>query len=152
MPKRRKSKDNPYTIVLIDNKFLLKFKDSKNTIQIVELSNDIYKVFNAFELEDISMMHKVEKYIEHSEVYEDTLYKRALNKPISVEEEIERRDNIYKLKNAIENLPPVQKRRIRMYYFDDLKLEDIARIEECTFQAISKSINQAILNLRKKIE
>ena len=152
MQKRRKSKDNPYTIVLIDNKFLLKFKDSKNTIQIVELSNDIYKVFNAFELEDISMMHKVEKYIEHSEVYEDTLYKRALNKPISVEEEIERRDNIYKLKNAIENLPPVQKRRIRMYYFDDLKLEDIARIEECTFQAISKSINQAILNLRKKIE
>lgn len=152
MPKRRKSKDNPYTIVLIDNKFLLKFKDSKNTIQIVELSNDIYKVFNAFELEDISMMHKVEKYIEHSEVYEDTLYKRALNKPISVEEEIERRDNIYKLKNAIENLPPVQKRRIRMYYFDDLKLKDIARIEECTFQAISKSINQAILNLRKKIE
>lgn len=152
MPKRRKSKDNPYTIVLIDNKFLLKFKDSKNTIQIVELSNDMYNVFNAFELEDISMMHKVEKYIEHSEVYEDTLYKRALNKPISVEEEIERRDNIYKLKNAIENLPPVQKRRIRMYYFDDLKLEDIARIEECTFQAISKSINQAILNLRKKIE
>ena len=32
LPKRRKSKDNPYTIVLIDDVYYLTFRDSNNIL------------------------------------------------------------------------------------------------------------------------
>ena len=80
------------------------------------------------------------KYIEHSELYEETLYKRSFNKVMSSEEQVEYNDNILKLKLAIDKLPEKQKRRLKMYYFDDFSLGEIARIEGCSFQAISKSI------------
>lgn len=149
MPKRRKSKDNPYTIIVLDNKYFLKFKDSKNIIQMVEMTMDIYELFNKFELEDISYMHKVDKHIEHSEVYEENLYKRATYKPLSVEEQVEYNLEILRLKEAINSLPIIQKRRIKMYYFNNLPLEKIAKIEGCSFQAISKSIIQGIKKLKK---
>ena len=76
LPKRRKSKDNPYTIIIMDNKYYLKFNDSKNNLQMVELDIEIYELFNQFELEDISQMHKVDKHIEHFEAYEESIYKR----------------------------------------------------------------------------
>lgn len=86
MPKRRKSKDNPYNLILLNDKYYLTFKDGRNVQQTVELSLDIFEAFNKFELEDISQMHKYDKHIEHSEVYEESLYKRALNKPMTLEE------------------------------------------------------------------
>lgn len=152
MPKRRKSKDNPYTIIILDDRYYLTFKDSNNTLQTVELSMEIYDIFNKFELEDISQMHKVDKHIEHSEVYEENLYKRAVNKPMSVEEQIEYNDDILNLKIAIDKLPETQKRRIKMYYFDNLSLEQIAQIEECSFQAISKSILIGVTKLKKNLK
>lgn len=152
LPKRRKSKDNPYTIILLDDKYYLSFKDSNKKLQKVEISIEIYEIFNKFELEDISQMHKVDKHIEHSELYEESLYKRALEKPISIEEQIEYNDDIFNLKKAIDKLPETQKRRIKMYYFDNLSLEKIAQIEECSFQAISKSILTGVTNLKKNLK
>lgn len=151
-PKRRKSKDNPYNLILLNDKYYLTFKDGRNVQQIVELSLDIFEAFNKFELEDISQMHKYDKHIEHSEVYEESLYKRALNKPMTLEEQVEYNDDILNLKKAINRLPNVQKRRIKMYYFDNLSLEQIAIIEECSFQAISKSILIGINALKKNLK
>lgn len=39
-----------------------------------------------------------------------------------------------------------------MYYFDNLSLEQIAIIEECSFQAISKSILIGINALKKNLK
>lgn len=151
MPKRRKNKDNPYTLFYSEEKknYMIKFKDSKGIFQNIELTDELYQIFNKFELEDISLMHKIDKYIEHSEIFEETLYKRATKKVISVEEQVEKNISFVELKQAINKLPNAQKRRIKMYYFDDLNLEQIAKIENCSFQAISKSINVALQNLNK---
>jgi DNA-directed RNA polymerase specialized sigma subunit len=51
--------------------------------------------------------------------------------------------------NAINKLSSTQRRRIKMYYFDELDLKTIATIEHTSFQMISKSIKQAIKNLKK---
>lgn len=154
MPKRRKSKDNPYTIIYCEEKqiYKIRFNDGKGILQNVELTDELYKLFNIFELEDISMMHKMDKYIEHSEVFEETLYKRSVVSVISVEEQVEKSINYKMLRKAINNLPDIQKRRIKMYYFDELNLEEIAEIEGCSFQAVSKSINTALQNLKKNLK
>ena len=83
-PKRRKSKDNPYTLGFdeIKKTYTLSFKDVNNITRVIEINELLYKEFNKFELEDLSEMNEYDNHIEHSELYEETLYKRSFNKDI----------------------------------------------------------------------
>ena len=45
-PKRRKYRDNPYTLEFKENKYYIRFKDITNNIQIVEVSEEVYKIFD----------------------------------------------------------------------------------------------------------
>ncbi len=51
-PKRRKYKDNLYTLNYIEEKniYMVSFKDGKGNIQKVEVSKKVYKAFDNFEL------------------------------------------------------------------------------------------------------
>lgn len=149
MPKRRKSKDNPYTLNYFESKYTVKFKDGKNIVHEVEITEKVFKSFDKFELEDISQMHEFERHIEHSELLDSTLNNRAFNKAISVEEEVENKVIAEELKNALDTLSEVQKRRIKMYYFEDLNLREIAEREGCSIKNVHKSIDQGLENLRK---
>ena len=40
-PKRRKYNDNPYELKEINNTYIVKFKDSKNIIKIVEVDLNV---------------------------------------------------------------------------------------------------------------
>lgn len=153
MPIRNKHKDNPYTLGYDDEKqtYTVEFVDNKKVIHKIAISVEVYKAFDSFELEDISQIHKFRKHIEHSEVYEETLNTRMISKPVSVEEEVESKIEYEELKNAIDQLSDIQKRRIKMYYFEDMTLEQIATIEGATHQAISKSINKGIEEIKKII-
>lgn len=90
LPKRKRSKDNPYTILFCEEKntYMVVFVDSRGISQKVELTNELYELFNIFELEDISSMHKFDKHIEHSELLDSTLYKRSVKKNLSVEHQV----------------------------------------------------------------
>ena len=56
------------------------------------------------------------------------------------------------LKNAINTLSLVQKRRIKMYYFEDMTLKQIAELEHCSIMSVKESINSGINKLRKIIK
>ena len=118
MPIRNKSKDNPYTLGFDEEKniYTVEFKDNKNILHKVEISEKVYKAFDKFELEDISQIHKVRSHIEHSEMFEETLNTRILYKPISIEEEVENKVLLDDLKKAINHLTDVQKRRLKLDY------------------------------------
>ena len=89
-PKRRKYKDNPYTLKYIKEKniYIVSFKDVKGRLQDVEVSKEIYKAFDRFELDDLSELNEYDNHIEHSEIFENNLESRAKDKPISLENEI----------------------------------------------------------------
>lgn len=152
--KRNKSKDNPYTLGYDNDKnvYIVEFKDCKQINQKVEINKEIYDAFDKFELEDISQIHKYRKHIEHSEIFDYSLYKRAVNTPKSVDCIVEEKIFISKIKEALEQLSDVQKRRLKMYYFEDMKLEEIALLENTTHQAISKSIRKGIEEIKKNIK
>ena len=60
------------------------------------------------------------------------------------------RDETYKeLINAIHQLSPIQQKRIKAYYFDELNTEKIAKNEKCTQHSIRVSIRRALSELRK---
>lgn len=148
-PKRRKSKDNPYVIERINGVNFVSFKDVNGVLQIVEVNAEVFEIFNKSELRDISQMHEYERHIEHSEVFENNLYKRSIDKALSVEEEVINKTTFENLKNAINNLPEIQRRRIKKYYFDDMTFEEIAKEENCTKRAVKFSIDIALEKISK---
>ena len=97
-------------------------------------------------------MHKYERHIEHSEIYENTLNSRAVDKPVSLEQEVENKIMVDELKDAINLLSEVQKRRLKMYYFEDMTLKQIADIEGCSPKNVFKSIEQAKENIKKNLK
>ncbi len=151
LPKRNKSKDNPYTLGFDDEKqvYTVEFVDNKKVVHKVEISEKVYQAFDKFELEDISQIHKFRRHIEHSEIFEETLNNRMVDKPITIEEEVEDKLLMEELKQAINQLSDTQKRRVKLYYFEDMTVEDIAALEGTTHQAVSKSIRKAVEEIKK---
>lgn len=150
-PKRRKYKDNPYTLNYIEerNIYIVSFKDVKGHLQKIEVSEEVYKAFDRFELQDVKELNEYDRHIEHSELYENSLEKRAKDKPLSLEDEIIKKSTFDELKQAIELLPEVQKRRIKKYYFADKNEYVIAKEENTTQQAVNKTLKQAIQKLKE---
>ena len=149
LPKKRKYKDNLYTLSTIDNHYYILFRDSSNIPRIVEVKKEIYDIFNQFELDDLKELNEYDRHIEHLELTDESIYKKVINNEDGIDDLIIRNSTYDELINAINKLSNTQRRRIKMYNFDELDLKTIASIEHTSFQMISKSIKQAINNLKK---
>ena len=108
-PKRRKDKYNPYTIFEKDGQYYVSFKDGQGDLHKLEISKALYDTFDSFELSDLVYLNVVDRHIEQSEVWENTLNMRAMKKPDSMEEIVFRRLQTEKLHKAISELPEKQK-------------------------------------------
>lgn len=149
--RRRKCKDNPYTLVYNFEKeqYMVVFKSIHNKNEKVIINEEIFNLMNKFELEDISQMHKYERHIEHSELYEGTLYSRITKKEDKIIDIIIKKENFEKLYYAISKLSNKQKRRLILYYFYENTLDEIARKEDCSVHSIFISIERAKENIKK---
>lgn len=119
-PKRTKDKDNPYTIFTVGLKtehprYYLQFTDGQHRCHSLEISWEVFALFDRFELED-------------------TVVRQMLHK---------------ELHKAIARLPDTQRRRLVLYYFQQLTYEQIAEMEGCRYQSVQESILSAIEKLRK---
>lgn len=153
-PKRRKSKDNPYNLCFDEktNTYKIKFIDSLSKQQEVEIDYELYLIFNQFELKDLSMMNEYDRHIEHIEQSDEMLYHNAINKSINIEDKVIEKIMYQELKKEIERLPDIQKRRLKMYFFKDMTLREIAVIEGCSIRSIKYSIDIAISKLLKNFK
>lgn len=151
-PKRRKDKYNPYNIFENDNKYYIEFVDAQKGKICIEINKEIYAAFNQFELDDLHEMNIFDRHMEHSEVYEWTLENRDRRLKESAEDEALRKIAVEELHQAIAILPENQRRRLVYYYFGNLTYEQIAEIENCSFQAVAKSIKAAEEKLKKFLE
>lgn len=148
-PNRKKDKYNPYTLMIVDGKYYLSFKDGRGVIQDIEIDQVLYELFNRFELEDISYLNRVSRHIEHSELTEASLNNRAFYKAESLEETVSRSLEYELLHKAISKLPEIQRRRLLLYFFGEMTYEQIAKMEGCTKRAVKFSVDIAIEKLKK---
>ena len=150
-PKRRRSKDNPYILNFNDgrNVYTVSFKDVYGNIQIVDVDEKIYNCLDKFELKDLSEMNEYDRHIEHSNIYENKINDRAFLQAESVEDIVENKLISDKLKNAIDELSVIQRKRIKMYYFEGLSQKEITEIEGVSLRAVQYTLNEAISELRK---
>lgn len=148
-PNRKNDKHNPYTLMIVEGRYHLSFKDGRGKLQTLEIDKILYDLFNLFELEDISYLNKVSRHIEHSELTEATLNERAFYKQTNLDEMVLRNMECELLHKAISKLPEVQKRRLLLYFFGDMTYEQIAKMEGCTKRAVKFSVDIAIEKLKK---
>ena len=151
-PKRRKDKDNPYTLSKRQDKHYLSFRDGQGVLRELQITRELFEALNRFELDDLSILNEWDRHYEHSELTEISLYNRAATLPESVEEAVFRNLRYEALHKAIKQLPEVQRRRLILYYFAGLTYAQIAEKEGCTFQAVGKSISAAEKRLKKILE
>ena len=156
-PKRGKDKDNPYSLNFKENNYVVSFKTVKNEYKEVKVSEEVFKAFDKFELEDISQLHKVDKHIDmrvidNTEYMDIILFNNAVNDEISIEEQIENKILQEELKKAILELSEVQKRRVIKYYFENKTLQKIAEEEGCSITSVKESLDSSINKLRKKLK
>ncbi len=134
------------------NKHIAIFKDSENKIKRVEISNIVFELLINEKKKEKSQQNEYDRHIEHSEIYENNLPSRVMDKPISLEEQFENKLINKELKEAINSLSELQKRRIQMYYFENKTLREIAEIEGCAIMSIKDSLDVAINKLEKKLK
>ena len=147
MKKRRKYKENPYVLNNDGEIYTIIFKDSKNKINQIVISKELYDVFDRFELDDLKELNEYDRHTEHLELTDEEIYKRS-GKSYDVESNFENRNFSSSLSKAISSLSPVQKRRIVKYYFNDKNEYEIAKEEGTTHQAVNKSLIQARTKLK----
>lgn len=150
-PKRRKYRENPYKLSKDESKnlYIVTFRDTSGIIQEIEVTKEVWEVFDEYEKIDISVMNEFDRHTEHSEIYKNSLEKRANEKIMSLEDDFIKQATFEELKKAIDMLPEIQKRRIKKYYFDDKNEYQIAEEEGSTQQAVHIILERAIKNLKK---
>lgn len=153
-PKRRKAQDNPYSLIREvdgcgDEHFYITFEDGQGRLNRVEVSRDLFFEFDRFELEDLSYLNTLDRHYEHSELTETALWTRAAVQQVTVEETVIQHLQSDQVRGAIEQLPQIQRRRLVLYYFRGLNYRQIAEMEGCQYQAVQKSIHDAIRKIKK---
>ena len=156
-PKRRIDKDNPYRLFAVgatsnEPHFFIQFRDGAGTEHCLEIEKPLYDLFDDYELDDLSYLNEVDNHYEHSELTEATLRKRAVVRPEDVEAVVLAQMERAQLHIAISRLPEIQRRRLTLYYYGELTHQQIADIEGCAREVVTKSIKKAICNLKKLLD
>ena len=99
-PKRRRDKEDPYTILKKDSNYYVKFKDVNGVDKIVEVTKEVFDCFNELELKYVSEMNEFDRHIEHYQLDEYSLEKRNIRIEPTLEELYENKcemQNLYKI-------------------------------------------------------
>lgn len=153
-PKRRRYRDNPYKLSSIKelNLFYVSFKDAKGIEREVKVTEEVFNIFNDFELEDLSQMNEYDNHIEHISLREEQLCIRVKNHRKLIEDEVIENIAFNRIMAEIKKLPKIQKRRFIKYYFYDMTYKQIAMEEKCTKMAVKFSIDKALEKIVRKFK
>ena len=148
-PKRKKDKQNPYTLSIENGKEYISFHDTEVTYRKIEVTHVLFSQFNDVELEDISYLNTVSRHYEFSELTEQAINERAFLPQEPIEDAVFRKLQYAQLYTAIQTLPDKQRERLILYYFRNYTYAQIAEMEGCTVMPVKRSIDKALAQLAK---
>ena len=148
--------ENPYTlrteIYEGITHYYVSFTDGQAIHRETEVSRPIYLEFLRFVEIERSLRHWDERHKEHSELTDETLNRRAVNPPISLEDTVFDSLRNERLRMAIQGLPEIQRRRFVLYHEFGLTYEQLAKMEGCTKMPVKRSIDRAEQKIREQIK
>jgi len=148
--------ENPYTlrteIVEGITHYYVSFTDGQAIHRETEVSRPVYLEFLRFVKIERSLRHWDERHREYSELTDETLSRRALDPPKSLEETVFDSLRNEHLRLAIQQLPEIQRRRFVLYHEFGLTYEQIAEMEGCTKMAVKFSVDRAKEKVTDKLK
>jgi RNA polymerase sigma-70 factor (ECF subfamily) len=147
---------SPYTLRTENvegiTRYFVSFTDGEDIRRETEVSRPVYLEFLRFIKIERNLRRSDERHIEQSELTDETLNRRALNPPKSVEETVFDSERNDRLRRAIAALPEIQRRRFVLYHEFGLTYEQIAEVEGCTKMPVKRSIDRAEAEIREKLK
>lgn len=124
-------------------RYFIGFKDGQGISYDLNVSYDFYMAFRRLELDNRKLENWDWRHREFSEIYDETLNRRALRLPKDVDELIIEEEQAELLRKAIAALPEIQGRRFQLYYEYEYNYYEIAAMEHCTASSVGQSIARA---------
>jgi len=147
---------NGYSLEVIKgknkDKYFVSFTDGDGEFQRVEINFDIYSALFELNKADRNLTRSDERNLEHSELTDESLIRRAFEKPKGIEEILLEKEMKKLFWQAIGELPEIQRKRLLLYYDYGFTLKEIAIMENCSIPAIKYSIDIAKKKLEEKIK
>jgi len=144
---------NPYTLrtEIFEGmtRYFISFMDGQAILRETEVSRPVYLEFLRFVKTERNLRRWDERHTEKSDLTDELLYDRALQKPKSVEDAVFDSLRNEKLRLAIQDLPEIQRRRFVLYHEFGLTYEQIAEMEGRRKSAVCESVLRAEKNPRE---
>lgn len=120
-------------------RYFISFKDGQGKYHELEVSHAFYLAFRRLELDNRKLQNWDWRHREFNEVWEETLQRRALRLPKSLDELLLDAERDEFLCRAIDALPETQKRRFLLHYEYGYSYRMIGRMEGCSARAAQQS-------------
>jgi len=125
------------------------FADGDGIHREVEVSLEVYLALDDFRRHDLRQIRSGERHRERFALSESQLAERMKAPPKPLEESV---DDAVSLQAALAALTSTQRRRFLLYHGHGLSFEQIAEIENCAYQVITRSVALAKEKLQKFFE
>ena len=132
--------------------YFISFTDGQGEFYDLEVSEAFYIEFRQMERKNRNLQQSDWRHQEASDLWDETLYKRAFRVPKSVEELIFDAEQRELLRKAISALPEIQRRRFLLYHEYDFNYRQIGEMEHCRPQSIMHSVTRAREKIKAVIE
>lgn len=124
------------------------FQDGQGDYHELEVSPAFYAEFRRLKLNNRKLENWDWRHREFSEVWEETLNRRALKLPKNMDEQLLDKERDALLYRLIDELPETQRRRFLLYYEYDFNYYQIGAMENCT----ASSARSSVVIAREKIK
>lgn len=129
-------------------RYYVSFVNTNNELTETEVPQDTFLALQEFNRKREGISRSDRKHIERSEQTEISLNVKNIAKQLTIDETTIRNIRNSDLHQVISKLTQIQQRRDRMYFFEGQKLREIAVYENCSSQAVHKSIKRGLIKLQ----
>ena len=134
-----------------EKKYFILYQEANYCME-KEVTVENYKNFQSFKSIYIKEQNIYDRYTEHFELDERVIYQRMEDKHQNdIVDKIYRDILCEKLRNEIDLLSDIQKRRLLLYFYDEYTMREIAEMEHCSPASVKRSLDRAIQILQKKL-
>lgn len=133
-------------------RYFIGFKDGQGDYHELEVSEQFFIEFRQMERRSRNLQQWDERHREFNEVWEETLNRRALRLPKTLDELLMDKECDELLYRLIDGLPEIQRRRFLLYYDYDFNYYQIGAMEHCNASAARNSVVIAREKIKAQME
>ena len=131
------------------NQYFIYFKDSIGKDCKIEIDEKIFDVYMKSRKAYKKIKNQYLRYEEHSELTELTLYNRSFRVDESIEDIVIQKEIINDFEKIINKIKNPHSKRLKMYIFDDMTIQEIAKKENKNERTIRYSLTKGLTKIRK---